>query len=456
MEIAGSILDLVGNTPLVRVPRLIQQEGLRCDVVIKMEQTNPGGSAKDRIAIAMIDDAERRGLIQPGGTIVEPTSGNTGVGLAIVAAQRGYRCVFVCTDKVSQLKVDLLRAYGAEVVVCPVAVAPEDPQSYYSTAERLVREIPGAFRPNQYANQKNPDAHFETTGPEIWRQTDGRVTHLVAGMGTGGTITGTARFLKSQNPDVVVVGADSESSVYTGGSGRPYLVEGIGEDFFPTTIDMSLVDVKLAISDEDSFLMARRLARLEGILLGGSGGSAVAAALQVAHTQSLGPDQLMVIVVPDSGRAYLAREYNDDWMASFGFIHREGRTVASVLEARGNQLPPLLFVNPDQKVRDAIELMRRNGVSQLPVCKNQPPFAAAEVAGALDELRLMDLVFRDPTVMDRTVGDVMGPKLPTVGIGEPLELVVKRLDSSPAVLVLKGGRPAGVLTRTDVLTFLQA
>ena len=456
MEIAGSILDLVGNTPLVRVPRLIQQEGLRCDVVIKMEQTNPGGSAKDRIAIAMIDDAERRGLIQPGGTIVEPTSGNTGVGLAIVAAQRGYRCVFVCTDKVSQLKVDLLRAYGAEVVVCPVAVAPEDPQSYYSTAERLVREIPGAFRPNQYANQKNPDAHFETTGPEIWRQTDGRVTHLVAGMGTGGTITGTARFLKSQNPDVVVVGADSESSVYTGGSGRPYLVEGIGEDFFPTTIDMSLVDVKLAISDEDSFLMARRLARLEGILLGGSGGSAVAAALQVAHTQSLGPDQLMVIVVPDSGRAYLAREYNDDWMASYGFIHRKGRTVASVLEARGNQLPPLLFVNPDQKVRDAIELMRRNGVSQLPVCKNQPPFAAAEVAGALDELRLMDLVFRDPTVMDRTVGDVMGPKLPTVGIGEPLELVVKRLDSSPAVLVLKGGRPAGVLTRTDVLTFLQA
>ena len=341
MEIADSVLDLIGNTPMVRLRRVT--EGIACPVVAKVEVTNPGGSVKDRPALAMIDAAERAGLLKPGGTIVEPTSGNTGVGLAIVAAQRGYRCVFVMTDKVSPEKVSLLEAYGAEVVVCPVAVPPDDPQSYYSTAERLVNETPGAFRPNQYANPVNPQSHYDTTGPEIWRQTDGRITHFVAGVGTGGTITGIARYLKEQNPDVQIVAADPEGSVYSGGSGRPYLVEGVGEDFWPTTYDPSLVDRTIAVSDHDSFLMARRVTREEGLLIGGSCGTAVQAALEVAAER--GPDDLVVVLLPDSGRGYLSRVFNDDWMASFGFLQSPGSTVGDVLAARGAELPPLVYVH---------------------------------------------------------------------------------------------------------------
>jgi cystathionine beta-synthase len=455
--VAESVLDLVGNTPIVKVKRLMAAHGVRATVAIKMETLNPGGSAKDRIAIAMIDAAEREGLIKPGGTIVEPTSGNTGVGLAIVAAQRGYKCVFVCTDKVSPIKVDLLRAYGAEVVVCPVSVTPEDPQSYYSTAERLSREIPGAFRPNQYANPNNPLAHELTTGPEIWEQTNGTVTHFVAGMGTGGTLTGTARYLKQQNPKVQIVGADSESSVYTGGSGRPYLVEGIGEDFFPSTIDLDIIDHKYAISDQDSFLMARELATTEGILVGGSGGSAVAAALHHAKTHNLGPEHLMVVVVPDSGRGYLTREFNDQWMYSFGFISKPGVTVGTLLERRGTSgTPALLYVNPEQPVSDAIELMRAHEVSQIPVIKNEPPFANAEVTGSVNELQLMHLAVNDPSALEKPVGLVMAQRLPTVGIGQAVEDVVAVLDNANAVLVLKGGRPFSVLSRADVLRHLRS
>ncbi|MEY2432526.1 MAG: cystathionine beta-synthase, partial [Acidimicrobiaceae bacterium] len=345
-EIADSLLDLIGNTPLVRLRRV--SEGLRCQIVAKLETTNPGGSVKDRPAVAMIDAAERDGLLGPGGTIIEPTSGNTGVGLAIVAAQRGYRCVFVMTDKVAPEKVGLLRAYGAEVVVCPVAVEPDDPQSYYSVAERLVRETPGAFRPNQYGNEWNPWAHEHSTGPELWRQTAGRITHFVAGVGTGGTITGVARYLKAQNPAVQIVGADPAGSVYSGGSGRPYLVEGIGEDFWPTTYDRSLVDQVVAISDEDSFLMARRVTAEEGILIGGSGGTAVAAALEIGRT--LAADDLVVVLIPDSGRGYLSRVFDDDWMAGYGFLRSEGRTVADVLQARGGDVPPLVYVHPEDSV----------------------------------------------------------------------------------------------------------
>src|SRR5213595_2016047 len=268
IDAADSILDLVGNTPLVRLKRLRAAEGLRCDLLAKVEMGNPGGSVKDRVAIAMVDAAEREGLLEPGGTIVEPTSGNTGAGLAIVAAQRGYRCIFVMSDKMSDEKVALLRSYGAEVVVCPTAVPPEDPRSYYSTAERLVRETPGAFRPDQYSNAANPLAHERTTGPEIWEQTRGRVTHFVAGIGTGGTITGVGRFLKAQNPAVQIVGADPSGSVYSGGTGRPYLVEGVGEDFWPTTFDPSIVDRVVEASDADSFLMARRVTQQEGLLIG--------------------------------------------------------------------------------------------------------------------------------------------------------------------------------------------
>ena len=279
-EIYESVLDLIGNTPIVKLA--VVGRDLPCTVALKLETTNPGGSSKDRPALEMLNAAERDGLLQPGGTIVEPTSGNTGVGLAIVAAQRGYRCVFVMTDKVAPEKVSLLRAYGAEVVVCPVAVAPEDPTSYYSVAEQLTKEL-GAFRPNQYANPNNPLSHEKTTGPELWRQTAGRITHFVAGAGTCGTLTGTARFLRSMNPAVKIIAADPEGSVFSGGSGRPYLVEGVGEDFFPAAWDPDLLDDVIAISDEESFLTARRVSRDEGILIGGSGGMAVAAALRVAR-----------------------------------------------------------------------------------------------------------------------------------------------------------------------------
>jgi len=451
-EIAESVLDLVGNTPIVKVPRLTKD--LACTIALKLETTNPGGSSKDRPAVTMVDAAERAGLLRPGGTIVEPTSGNTGVGLAIVAAQRGYRCVFVMTDKAAPEKVSLLRAYGAEVVVCPVAVPPEHPDSYYSTAERLTREIPGAHRPNQYANPAHPLAHELTTGPEIWRQSAGRVTHFVAGIGTGGTITGVARYLKKVAPHVEIVGADPEGSVYSGGSGRPYLTEGVGEDFWPETYDPSLTDRVIACSDEESFLMSRRVAREEGILLGGSGGLAVAAAMKLGA--DLGPEHLVVVLIPDSGRLYLTRVFNDEWLAGYGFLRECDLCVGVVLDARGDEVPPLIYVNPEERVRDAIAKMHRHGISQLPVCKNEPPFATAEVSGAVDELELMDAAFRDPSVLDTPVEKVMGPKLPTVGVGQPLSLAVEALDRNPALLVLSGGRPLSVLTRSDVLSFLSA
>ncbi len=450
MEIAESVLDLVGNTPMVRLRRVT--EGIACPVVAKVETTNPGGSVKDRPAIAMIDAAERDGRLQPGGTIIEPTSGNTGVGLAIVAAQRGYRCTFVVTDKLSVEKIALLRAYGAEVVVCPVAVAPDDPRSYYSTAERLVAETPGAFRPNQYANPANPDAHEATTGPEIWRQTDGRVTHFVAGAGTGGTLSGVGRYLKSQRPDVQIVAADPEGSVYSGGSGRPYLVEGVGEDFWPTTYEPDLVDRTIAVSDRDSFMTARRVTCEEGLLIGGSCGTAVHAALQVAA--ELGPDDLVVVLLPDSGRGYLSKVYDDEWMTRYGFLRADGPVVGDVVEAKGDEALPLVYVSPDDPVRHAVKLMRANAVSQLPVAVGEMPLAAAEVLGSVSELRVMDLAHADAEVMGRAVGEVMSAPLATIGVGDSLTRAIDLLETAPALLVLDGGRPRTVVARTDVLTFL--
>ncbi len=450
-HIADSVIDLIGATPLVRLRKISEKYDIPSVLTMKMETTNPGGSAKDRPALEMILAAERDGLLQPGGTIVEPTSGNTGVGLAIVAAQRGYNCVFVMTDKVAPEKVSLLRAYGAEVVVCPVAVPPDDPSSYYKVAERLTYER-NAFRPNQYANPNNPLAHVKTTGPEIWEQTGGRVTHFVAGAGTCGTITGTARYLKQQNPNVRIVAADPDASVFSGGSGRPYLVEGVGEDFYPAAWDPDLYDEVIPVSDEEAFLMAREVSRTEGILIGGSGGLAVAAAIKVAKNAA--PNDIVVVLNPDSGRGYLSRVFDDDWMANFGFLRECDQCVGAVLDTRGDT-PSLLYVNPSSTVRHAIDVMRANGVSQLPVCKNTPPFAAAEVSGSVDELELMEAIYADPSVMNTEVEKVMGPKLPTIGVGQKVSKAVEMLDRAPALLVLSGGRPLSVLTRTDLLQYFE-
>lgn len=452
-QIADSVIDLFGGTPLVRMKRIMEVEQLPAVLAMKMETTNPGGSSKDRPALEMILAAEREGLLEPGGTIVEPTSGNTGVGLAIVAAQRGYNCVFVMTDKVAPEKISLLEAYGAEVVVCPVAVAPDDERSYYKVAERLTIER-HAFRPNQYGNPNNPLAHYKTTGPELWEQTAGRITHFVAGAGTCGSITGTARFLKEQNPDIKIIAADPEGSVFSGGSGRPYLVEGVGEDFFPAAWAPELYDETIAISDAESFRMARYVSQVEGILIGGSGGMAVAAAIQVAKRAD--PDDIVVVFNPDSGRGYLSRVFDDKWMANFGFLTECDQCVGSVLETRSATLDSLLYVSPEETVRTAIERMRANGVSQLPVCKNTPPFAAAEVSGSVDELELMEAIAADGSVMNAVVEDVMGKHLPTIGIGQKLERAVEMLHTAPALLVLSGGRPLSVLTRTDILSYFDA
>ncbi len=449
-QIAESVLDLIGDTPLVRLGKIGRD--LPCPLVAKLETTNPGGSAKDRPALEMVLAAERDGLLPPGGTIVEPTSGNTGVGLAIVAAQRGYHCHFVTTDKVAPEKIDFLRAYGAEVTVCPVAVPPEDPTSYYSTAERLVREIPGAYRPNQYANPANPLAHEKTTGPEIWRQTAGRVTHFVAGAGTCGTVTGVGRYLKRVNPDVQIVAADPEGSVFSGGSGRPYLTEGVGEDFFPDAWDPTVIDRVVACSDEESYLMARRVAREEGLLLGSSGGLAVAAAIKVARDATA--DDLVVLLIPDSGRGYLSRVYNDEWMATFGFVQECELCVGVVLEARSEDLPPLLYVNPGQTARQAVRVDA--GQRRVAAAGVQEP---ASVRGG----RGVGRGRRAPA---------HGRRIPrSVRLGHPgregdgteaadrrhrpaAVRAVELLDHAPALLVLSGGRPLAVLTRTDVLTFL--
>jgi cystathionine beta-synthase len=450
MEVVDSLVDLVGDTPLVRLDRIGRD--LDCTLLAKLEQLNPGGSVKDRIALAMIEAAERDGLLKPGGTIIEPTSGNTGVGLAIVAARRRYRCIFVMPDKMSQEKISLLRAYGAEVVVCPTAVPPEHPESYYSVADRLASEIPDAFQPNQYANAENPRAHERTTGPEIWRQTAGRITHFVAGIGTGGTISGTGRYLKSQNPSIQIIGADPEGSVYSGGGGRPYMVEGVGEDFWPKTYDPSIVDRIIAVSDRDSFLTARRVTREEGILIGGSAGLAVKAALVAG--EGLGPEHVVVVLIPDSGRGYLSKIYNDHWMAEYGFLRVGGESVADVLTRKSPRLPSLVHIHPDETVRAAIALMREYDVSQVPVVKAEPPLAFAEVAGAVRERDLLERAYRDASILDRPVSEAMGPPLPAVGSGEPIDAAVDALERGPAVLVVDAGHPVGIITRSDVLDFV--
>jgi cystathionine beta-synthase len=449
----GSLIDLIGNTPMVRLDRIGRD--LPGQLLAKLEFLNPGGSVKDRPALAMVEAAEREGLLKPGGTIVEPTSGNTGVGLAIVAARRGYRCIFTMPDKIAHEKVALLRAYGAEVVVCPTAVDPEHPDSYYSVARRLTASTPGAFQPDQYSNPNNPEAHVQSTGPEIWRQTAGRISHLVVSIGTGGTISGIGRYLKSQNPDIQIIGADPEGSVYSGGTGRPYLVEGIGEDFWPATYDRHIADRVVMVSDRDSFLTARRVTREEGILVGGSTGTAIWAALEVGR--EAGPDSVIVVIIPDSGRGYLSKLYDDGWMADHGFVRAGGvggNTVGELLATKGTHLPPLVHIHPHESVRAAIGILREYGVSQMPVVKAEPPLSLAEVVGTVTDRDLLGRLVGDTASLDDPVESVMGPPMPMVGSGEPVGEASARLAEAPAVLVLDSGHPAGIITRSDLLDFL--
>ena len=451
------MLDLVGWTPLVRLQRIVPPGA--ATVVAKLEYLNPGGSTKDRIGIKMIEAAEQEGKLKPGGTIVEPTSGNTGVGLAIAAALKGYRCTFVMPDKMSQEKISLLRAYGAEVVICPYAVEPESPESYYSVSDRLAEEIPGAYKPDQYTNPGNPQAHYETTAPEIWEQTGGEIDALVIAVGTGGTITGCARYLKEQKAGLLVVGADPEGSIYTAGDKmHPYLVEGVGEDFWPKTFDRGVVEQWVTVSDRDSFVTARRMAREEGLLIGGSGGTAVYAAVEIA--KQLGEGKTVVTLIPDTGRAYLSKFYDDNYMIDLGFIERKGTmpTVDEVLRFKRIEepkLPALVTIESHQKVGEAIDLMQRYSISQLPVVRNEPVETLADVIGSLQERGLLDRVFRNPDSLNEDVASAMDPPLAAVDATESVDQVFADLTGgSAAVVVATAGRPTGMLTRADLLEYL--
>jgi cystathionine beta-synthase len=453
------VLELVGNTPIVRLVSL--GRGVEPRLIAKLEYLNPGGSVKDRIGLAMIEKAEQEGKLKPGGTIVEPTSGNTGVGLAIAAAQKGYRCIFVMPDKMSQEKISMLRAYGAEVVICPTAVEPDSPESYYSVSDRLAEEIPGGFKPDQYSNMSNPETHYRVTGPEIWKQTEGELDAIVISVGTGGTISGVGRFFKEKSPNVLIVGADPEGSVYTAKDERdvhPYLVEGIGKDTWPKTMDPSVVDEWVRVSDRDSFLTARRLAREEGLLVGGSGGTTVWAALEIANR--FGPDATVLSMIPDSGRSYMSKFYDDNWMLEHGFVERRvpPPTVAELLRAKRmeeTEVPTLITIAAHQKVGEAIDLMQRYSISQLPVVRDGNLASLADVIGSLQDRDLLDRVFKNPDALHEDVAAAMQPPLAAVDADQTLDEVFATLTGrTNAVVVAREGKPVGVLTRSDLLEYL--
>ncbi len=464
MRYVESVLDLVGNTPLVRIRRIVADLGpleRQPLLLAKMEMLNPGGSVKDRIGLPMIEAAEEAGLLRPGGTIIEPTSGNTGHGLAIAAALKGYRCIFVMADKQSVEKQALLRAYGAEVVLCPTNVAPELPESYYSVAARLARDIPGAFKPDQYWNMENPAAHERTTGPELWEQTDGRITHFVASVGTGGTISGAAHVLKRHNPAIQVIGADPEGSVLSGDTARPYLTEGVGEDFFPGTYDPAIIDRWVRVSDRDAFAMARRITREEGILSGGSCGTAMVAAREVVRELAAtdgGTDAVVVVLLPDSGRSYLSKVYNDEWMRNNGLLPTTGAStrIETLLADRHRDpdRPSVVVARTTERVGDAIETLQAYGISQLPVSEAPEGDDVAGLVGSISEKGLLDRAFRDPSVVERTVGEVMDPPLPIVEASASLDEAFALLSGASALVVIRGGRPVGVTTKLDLLEYL--
>ena len=446
MRYYDSALDVVGCTPLVRLRRVT--DGASCLVLAKVEYVNPAGSVKDRPALEMIRDAEERGLLKPGGTIVEATSGNTGTGLAMVAAIKGYRCILVMPDKVSDEKIRLLRAYGAEVVITPTKVPASSPESYYGVSAKLASEIPGAFQPNQFANLMNPAAHEKTTGPEIWEQTAGKITHYVSGIGTGGTISGVAHHLRKMKPDIIVVGADPEGSIYSGDTAKSYKVEGIGEDFLPATVDLKAIDRIERVSDKDSFLMARRICREEGLLVGGSSGTACVAAMRVARELPAGA--VMVVLLPDNGRGYMSKIFNDEWMRANGFLGEGGHraTVGQVLRAKGG-VPTMITVAPTDAVKRAVELMREFQISQIPVVDD------GELVGSVNEVAVMQLIYDRSDIVHAEVREVMGQPFPVLAEDAEVEQAYKALSlGHSAVVVEKAGTPVGVLTKMDIITYL--
>jgi cystathionine beta-synthase len=456
MTIHDSLLDAIGGTPLLRMNKIAA--GLECDFLGKLEMLNPGGSVKDRIGIRMIEEAERAGKLKPGGTIVEPTSGNTGVGLAIAAAIKGYRCIFTMPDKMSQEKISLLRAYGAEVVITPTAVPPESPESYYRVADRLTEEIPGAYQPNQYHNDMNPEAHYATTGPEIWEQTNGKVTHVVISVGTGGTVTGVGRFLHEKNPDITIIGADPAGSIFTSDEIHPYLVEGIGKESWPDTLDRSVVDQWITVSDRDSFLTARRVTAEEGVLVGGSAGTAVWAALEVA--KQLTKEHTLVVILPDSGKSYLSKLYDESWMRENGFIERPG-TQARIGEVLAEKrraapsMPDLVAVPSNEKVGRAIDLLGEFGISQVPVARTDKPEDISEIIGSIQDRTLLEKVLRDKDALVREVAAVMDAPLPVVQTSAGVEEMFSDLSrGAEAIVVAEGSKPVGVLSRADLLEYL--
>jgi cystathionine beta-synthase len=454
-----TVLELVGNTPIVRLDSIGRE--VEPTILAKLEYLNPGGSVKDRIGLAMIEKAEAEGKLKPGGTIVEPTSGNTGVGLAIAATRKGYRCIFVMPDKMSQEKISMLRAYGAEVVICPTAVEPDSPESYYSVSDRLAEEIPGGFKPDQYSNMSNPEAHYLQTGPEIFEQTGGEIDAIVISVGTGGTISGIGRYFKEHKPEVLIVGADPEGSVYTAQDERgvhPYFVEGIGKDTWPTTMDRSVVDEWVRVSDRDSFLTARRLAREEGLLVGGSGGTTVWAALEIA--KRFGPGAAILTLIPDSGRSYMSKFYDDNWMLEHGFAERRAPapTVSELLRSKRLEeidVPALITIAAHQKVGEAIDVMQRYSISQLPVVRDGDVQSLADVIGSLQDRDLLDRVFKNPDALHEDVATAMQPPLAAVETDVTLDEVIATLTGrTNAVVIASNGKPVGVLTRSDLLDYL--
>jgi cystathionine beta-synthase len=448
-EIRASALELIGETPLVRLSRL--EPNLRAGLVAKVEFLNPGGSVKDRPALAMIEAAERDGALRAGGTLVEPTSGNTGLGLAMVAALRGYKVIAVMPDKMSREKIDTLRAFGAEVVVCPTEVPPDSPQSYYRVADRLTEEIEGAFQPNQYFNAANPEAHYRTTGPEIWRQSGKRITHFVAGVGTGGTISGVGRYLKERDAGIEVVGADPEGSIYSGGPVHPYRVEGIGEDFWPESLDRSVIDRYIKVSDRDSFLMARRLVAREGLFAGGSTGTALCAAVQVARELE-DSEAMVVTLIPDGGRPYVSKVFNDSWMREHGYLAGAGRRSVGDLLSGKPEAAPILTVSSHDQVGRVLELMREHAVSQMPVVSSEDERA---FVGSVSERGLLWASAEHPGILGEPVTEVLEPPLPELSIDDPADDAVRMLrDDDRAVIVVEHGRPRGVLTAVDLVEAL--